>query len=83
MDPTAAQKDSMRIINAMANNYHKVGISERTAFVTACKAYGLLYMQHALYGVIGLTKEHLDDLASLTMFEFGNAQEIEKQLGWV
>ena len=83
MDPTAAQQDSMRIINAMANNYHKVGISERTAFVTACKAYGLLYMQHALYGVIGLTKEHLDDLASLTMFEFGNAQEIEKQLGWV
>ena len=83
MDPTAAQQDSMRIINAMANNYHKVGISERTAFVTACKAYGLLYMQHALYGVIGLTKEHLDDLISLTMFELGNAQEIEKQLGWV
>ena len=83
MDPTAAQQDSMRIINAMANNYHKVGISERTAFVTACKAYGLLYMQHALYGVIGLTKEHLDDLMSLTMFELGNAQEIEKQLGWV
>ena len=72
MDPTAAQQDSMRIINAMANNYHKVGISERTAFVTACKAYGLLYMQHALFGVIGLTKESLDDLISLTMFEFGN-----------
>ena len=62
MDPTAAQKDSMRIINAMANNYHKVGISERTAFVTACKAYGLLYMRHILYGLFGLTKVSLDDL---------------------
>jgi hypothetical protein len=40
-------------------------------------------MQHALFGVIGLTKEHLDDLKSLTVFELGDAQEIEKQLGWV
>ena len=61
----------------------KVGISECTAFVTACKAYGLLYMRHILYGLFGLTKEHLDDQISLTMFELGNAQEIEKQLGWV
>jgi hypothetical protein len=40
-------------------------------------------MQHILYGLFGLTKEHLDDQISLTMFELGNAQEIEKQLGWV
>ena len=59
----------------------KVGISERTAFVTACQAYGLLYLQHALFGVIGLTKESLDDFISLTMFEFGNTQVINKQLG--
>jgi hypothetical protein len=40
-------------------------------------------MQHILFTLIGLTKEEEDDLIALSMFEFGNAREIEKQLGWV
>jgi hypothetical protein len=40
-------------------------------------------MQHVLFTLIGLTKEEEDDLIALSMFEFGNAHEIEKQLGWV
>ena len=40
-------------------------------------------MQHVLFQLIGLTKEQEDDLIALSMFEFCNAHEIEKQLGWV
>jgi AcrR family transcriptional regulator len=77
------QNDSQRIIKAMAQNYQQTGINERTALTIARKSYGLLYMQHVLFQLIGLTKEDENDLIALSMFEFGNAHEIEKQLGWV
>jgi hypothetical protein len=77
------QNDSQRIIKAMAQNYQQTGINERTAHTIARKSYGLLHMQHILFQLIGLTKEEEDDLIALSMFEFGNAHEIEKQLGWV
>ena len=77
------QKDSQRIITAMARNYQRTGISGRTALTIARKSYGLLYMQHVLFQLIGLSKEDENDLIALSMFEFGNAHEIEKQLGWV
>ena len=67
----------------MAHNYQQTGISGRTALAIARKSYGLLHMQHVLFQLIGLTKEQEDDLIALSMFEFGNAHEIEKQLGWV
>jgi tryptophanase len=67
----------------VAQNYQQNGINERTALTIARKSYGLLHMQHILFTLIGLTKEEEDDLIALSMFEFGNAHEIEKQLGWV
>jgi len=82
-DHLEMQNDSQRIIKAMAQNYQQNGINERTAHTIARKSYGLLHMQHILFTLIGLTKEEEDDLIALSMFEFGNAHEIEKQLGWV
>ena len=82
-DHLEMQNDSQRIIKAMAQNYQQTGINERTAHTIARKSYGLLHMQHILFPLIGLTKEEEDDLIALSMFEFGNAHEIEKQLGWV
>jgi hypothetical protein len=81
-DHLEMQKDSQRIITAMARNYQRTGISGRTALTIARKSYGLLHMQHVLFQLIGLTKEDENDLIALSMFEFGNAHEIEKQLGW-
>ena len=82
-DHLEMQKHSQRIITAMARNYQRTGISGRTALTIARKSYGLLHMQHVLFQLIGLTKEDENDLIALSMFEFGNAHEIEKQLGWV
>jgi AcrR family transcriptional regulator len=82
-DHLEMQNDSQRIIKAMAQNYQQNGINERTAHTIARKSYGLLHMQHILFPLIGLNKEEEDDLIALSMFEFGNAHEIEKQLGWV
>ncbi len=82
-DHLEMQNDSQRIIKAVAQNYQQNGINERTALTIARKSYALLHMQHILFTLIGLTKEEEDDLIALSMFEFGNAHEIEKQLGWV
>jgi hypothetical protein len=82
-DDTVVRQDSLRILQAMAHNYQKTGISERMAFTIAMKTYALSYAQHTVIPFVEVTKEQLDDIQLLMLFEYGNANEVEKQVGWV
>lgn len=81
-DDTVVRQDSLRILQAMAHNYQKTGISERMAFTIAMKTYALSYAQHTVIPFVEVTKEQLDDIQLLMLFEYGNANEVEKQVGW-
>lgn len=81
-DDSILRMDSLRIMQAMASNYLKTGIGERMAFTFAMKTYGLLYAQHTVLPLVEVTKEQLDDLYLLILFEFGSALELEKMVGW-
>ena len=81
-DDSILRMDSLRIMQAMASNYLKTGIGERMAFTFAMKTYGLLYAQHTVLPLVEVTKEQLDDLYLLILFEFGSALELEKLVGW-
>ena len=81
-DDSILRMDSLRIMQAMATNYLKTGIGERMAFTFAMKTYGLLYAQHTVLPLVEVTKEQLDDLYLLILFEFGSALELEKLVGW-
>ena len=82
-DDSVLRSDSLRILQAMAHNYQKTGISERMAFTIAMKTYALSYAQHTVIPLVEVTKEQLDDIQLLMLFEYGNANEVEKQVGWV
>jgi len=81
-DDSILRMDSLRIMQAMATNYLKTGIGERMAFTFAMKTYGLLYAQHTVLPLVEITKDQLDDIQLLMLFEYGNANEVEKQVGW-
>lgn len=82
-DDSILRLDSLRILQAMAANYQKTGISERMAFTIAMKTYALSYAQHTVLPHVEISKQQLDDIQLLMLFEYGNAHEIEKQVGWV
>ena len=82
-DDSVLRNDSLRILQAMALNYQKTGISERMAFTIAMKTYALSYAQYTVLPHVEISKEQLDDIQLLMLFEYGNAHEIEKQVGWV
>lgn len=82
-DDSVLRHDSLRILQAMAHNYQKTGISERMAFTIAMKTYALSYAQHTVLPHVEISKEQLDDIQLLMLFEYGNAHEIEKQVDWV
>jgi len=81
-DDSVLRNDSLRILQAMALNYQKTGISERMAFTIAMKTYALSYAQYTVLPLVEITKEQLDDIQLLMLFEYGNANEVEKQVGW-
>ena len=81
-DDSVLRKDSLRILQAMALNYQKTGISERMAFTIAMKTYALSYAQYTVLPLVEITKDQLDDIQLLMLFEYGNANEVEKQVGW-
>jgi AcrR family transcriptional regulator len=77
-DDSVLRSDSLRILQAMAHNYQKTGISERMAFTIAMKTYA----QHTVLPHVEISKQQLDDIQALMLFEYGNAPEVEKQIGW-
>ena len=81
-DDSVLRNDSLRILQAMALNYQKTGISERMAFTIAMKTYALSYAQYTVLPLVEITKDQLDDIQLLMLFEYGNANEVEKQVGW-
>lgn len=76
------REDSMRIIESMAANYGRTGVSEKTAHITAVKTFSLLYAQYTMWEQLELPKSDQDGVSALAMFELGNARSIEQQLGW-
>ena len=82
-DDSVLRNDSLRILQAMAHNYQKTGISERMAFTIAMKTYALSYAQYTVLPLVEISKDQLDDIQLLMLFEYGNANEVEKQVGWV
>lgn len=82
-DDSVLRADSLRILQAMAKNYQKTGITERMAFTIAMKTYALSYAQYTVLPHVEISKQQLDDIQLLMLFEYGNAHEIEKQVGWV
>lgn len=81
-DDSVLRNDSLRILQAMAHNYQKTGISERMAFTIAMKTYALSYAQYTVLPLVEISKDQLDDIQLLMLFEYGNANEVEKQVGW-
>jgi hypothetical protein len=69
-------------MQAMALKYLKTGIGGRMAITFAMKTYGLFNAQHTVLPLVEVTKEQLDDLYLLILFEFGSALELEKMVGW-
>jgi hypothetical protein len=46
------------------------------------KTYALSYAQYTVLPLVEITKDQLDDIQLLMLFEYGNANEVEKQVGW-